>query len=51
MINNVAQTVACSKANGVKNLVIQPTHLMHVAEYDELMGSVMAVACDFKTGC
>ena len=24
-------------SNGVKNLVIQPTHLMHGAEYDELM--------------
>ncbi len=27
-------------ANGVKNLVIQPTHLMHCAEYDELMEAV-----------
>ena len=24
-------------ANGVKNLVVQPTHLMHGAEYDEMM--------------
>ncbi len=23
--------------NGVKNLVVQPTHLMHGAEYDEMM--------------
>ena len=23
--------------NGVKNLVVQPTHLMHGAEYDELV--------------
>ena len=27
-------------ANGVKNLVVQPTHLMHGAEYDELMEAV-----------
>lgn len=28
--------------NGVKNLVIQPTHLMHGAEYDELVGELDA---------
>ena len=26
--------------NGVKNLVVQPTHLMHGAEYDELSETV-----------
>ena len=26
--------------NGVKNLVVQPTHLMHGAEYDELCEAV-----------
>lgn len=26
--------------NGVKNLVVQPTHLMHGAEYDELVAAV-----------
>ena len=26
--------------NGVKNLVVQPTHLMHGAEYDEMMDSL-----------
>ena len=26
--------------NGVKNLVVQPTHLMHGAEYDELTEAV-----------
>ena len=26
--------------NGVKNLVVQPTHLMHGAEYDELVEAV-----------
>ena len=27
-------------ANGVKNLVVQPTHLMHGAEYDEMCEAV-----------
>ncbi|HAL58359.1 MAG TPA: cobalt chelatase, partial [Sarcina sp.] len=37
VIDNVDQALARAKANGVKNLVVQPTHLMHGAEYDELM--------------
>ena len=36
-IDNVDQALARAVDNGVKNLVIQPTHLMHGAEYDELM--------------
>ena len=36
-IDNVEQALERAVANGVKNLVIQPTHLMHGAEYDELM--------------
>ncbi len=39
-IDNVAQALERSVSNGVKNLVIQPTHLMHGAEYDELMEAV-----------
>ena len=35
--------------NGVKNLVIQPTHLMHGAEYDEMMASVDAVSDKFES--
>jgi len=35
-IDNVDQALARAVDNGVKNLVIQPTHLMHGAEYDEL---------------
>ena len=27
-------------ANGVKNLVVQPTHLMHGAEYDEMVEAI-----------
>ena len=32
------QALERAVASGVKTLVIQPTHLMHGAEYDELMG-------------
>ncbi len=35
-IDNVEQALERAVANGVKTLVIQPTHLMHGAEYDEL---------------
>ena len=35
-IDNMDQALDRAVANGVKNLVIQPTHLMHGAEYDEL---------------
>jgi len=37
-IDNVEQALERAVANGVKTLVVQPTHLMHGAEYDELMG-------------
>ena len=35
-IDNVEQALERAVANGVKTLVVQPTHLMHGAEYDEL---------------
>ncbi|WP_026497280.1 sirohydrochlorin cobaltochelatase [Butyrivibrio sp. WCD3002] len=35
-IDNVEQALERAVENGVKNLVVQPTHLMHGAEYDEL---------------
>ena len=41
-IDNMDQALQRAVANGVKRLVIQPTHLMHGAEYDELMESVNA---------
>ena len=47
VIDNVEQALARAKENGVRNLVIQPTHLMHGAEYDELMEAVEAVRGDF----
>lgn len=39
-IDNMDQALERAVANGVKNLVVQPTHLMHGAEYDELMEAV-----------
>ncbi len=36
-IDNVDQALERAVDNGVKNLVVQPTHLMHGAEYDELV--------------
>ena len=39
-IDNMQQALDRAVANGVKNLVVQPTHLMHGAEYDELKEAV-----------
>ena len=39
-IDNMDQALERAVANGVKTLVIQPTHLMHGAEYDELTAAV-----------
>ena len=36
-IDNMQQALDRAVANGVKNLVVQPTHLMHGSEYDEMM--------------
>ena len=36
-IDNMEQALERAVANGVKQLVVQPTHLMHGAEYDEMM--------------
>ena len=36
-IDNMQQAMDRAVANGVKNLVVQPAHLMHGAEYDEMM--------------
>jgi cobalamin biosynthesis Co2+ chelatase CbiK/predicted small lipoprotein YifL len=48
-IDNVQQALERAVANGVKNLVVQPTHLMHGAEYDELMEAVEEYADQFET--
>ena len=47
-IDNVTQALDRAVANGVKNLVIQPTHLMHGAEYDELVATVGEYADKFE---
>lgn len=39
-IDNMQQALDRAVANGVKNLVVQPTHLMHGAEYDEMKAAV-----------
>ncbi|MBQ4181403.1 MAG: sirohydrochlorin cobaltochelatase [Firmicutes bacterium] len=48
-IDNMDQALERAAANGVENLVIQPTHLMHGAEYDELSAAVDKYASSFKT--
>lgn len=48
-IDNMDQALERAVANGVKNLVIQPTHLMHGAEYDELMEALENYQDQFET--
>lgn len=48
-IDNMQQALDRAVANEVKNLVIQPTHLMHGAEYDEMMDTVNEYADQFES--
>jgi len=48
-IDNVDQALERAAANGVKNLVIQPTHLMEGAEYDDVVKTVQSYADKFET--
>ena len=48
-IDNVEQALQRAVDNGVKNLIVQPTHLMHGAEYDELMDAVEEYKDNFET--
>lgn len=48
-IDNMEQALERAVANGVQNLVIQPTHLMHGAEYDELVDAVEAYQDQFAS--
>ena len=43
-IDNMDQALERAVANGVKNLLVQPTHLMHGAEYDELTDALKGYA-------
>ena len=48
-IDNVDQALERAVNNGVKNLVVQPTHLMHGAEYDELIEALEAYEDKFES--
>ena len=48
-IDNMTQALDRAVANGVENLVVQPTHLMHGAEYDEMAATVEAYKDNFKS--
>ncbi len=48
-IDNMDQALQRAIDNGVKNLVVQPTHLMHGAEYDEMVAAVEAVSDQFES--
>jgi len=48
-IDNVEQALKRAVDNGVQDLIIQPTHLMHGAEYDELMDAVAAHESEFAS--
>ena len=48
-IDNVDQALQKAVDGGVKNLVIQPTHLMHGAEYDELVEALGKVEDKFES--
>ena len=48
-IDNMDQALERAVDNGVKNLVVQPTHLMHGAEYDELVEAIEKYQDKFET--
>ena len=48
-IDNMEQAMERAVANGVKQLVVQPTHLMHGAEYDEMCAAIDKVRDKFES--
>ena len=48
-IDNMDQALERAVENGVKNLVVQPTHLMHGAEYDEMKAAVESYSDKFES--
>ena len=48
-IDNMQQAMDRAVANGVKTLVVQPTHLMHGAEYDEMMEMIDSYRDKFES--
>lgn len=47
-IDNMDQALERAAANGVKNIILQPTHLMHGAEYDEMVETLDAYRDRFE---
>ena len=47
-IDNVSEALERAVKNGVKTLVVQPTHLMHGFEYDELVANLAEYADSFE---
>lgn len=50
IIDNVTEALDRAIANGVKTLVVQPTHLMHGFEYDDVVAELATVADAFEGG-
>ena len=48
-IDNMEQALERAVSNGVKQLVVQPTHLMHGAEYDEMCAAIDKVRDQFDS--
>ena len=48
-IDNMQQALDRAVENGVKNLVVQPTHLMHGAEYDEMTEAINGYKDKFES--
>ncbi len=48
-IDNMEQALERAVSNGVKQLVVQPTHLMHGAEYDEMCAAIDKVRDKFES--
>ena len=49
VIDNMQQALDRAVENGVKNLVVQPTHLMHGAEYDEMTEAINGYTDKFES--
>ncbi len=48
-IDNMDQALERAANNGVKNLIVQPTHLMHGAEFDEMKEAIEKYAINFDS--
>lgn len=49
VIDNVEEALKRARDNGVKQLVVQPTHLMAGLEFEELTGTLQKYEQDFET--